>query len=101
MPQFKLERRSAEIDFSEVHFHRVAGSFWLPTEVTVTLDWNGSVLRNKHVYSDFRVFNVDATQRVGNPKDSGRVVEETEDPAPPGKLLETDSGSLGPPAIKP
>ena len=40
-------------------------TLWLPEEVTVTLDWNGKVLRNTHEYSDFKIFNVDASEKIG------------------------------------
>jgi hypothetical protein len=43
---------------------------WLPEEVTVTLDWNGRLLRNKHEYSDFKIFDVDASEKIGKPKAS-------------------------------
>jgi hypothetical protein len=101
LTQMKLEKITTEIDFSEVHFSRVAQSFWLPGEVTVTLDWNGKVLRNKHAYSEFLVFNVDSTQKLGKLKDTGRTAEETADPVPPTNPLKNESLSLAPQASKP
>jgi len=69
LPEVKLEKETTEIDFGENHFKDVAAAFWLPREVTVSVDWNGQSLRNKHEYSDFKVFNVGASQKIGKPKD--------------------------------
>jgi tetratricopeptide (TPR) repeat protein len=76
LPELRLEGEATNIDFKEVHFKSLAGALWLPEEVTVTLDWNGKVLRNTHHYSDFRIFNVDASDKVGTPKVSAKSSEE-------------------------
>ena len=34
------------------------------------------ILRNQHVYSDFLLSNVDATQKIGKPKEAEKTVEE-------------------------
>jgi hypothetical protein len=57
-PKVRLERQTTEIHFKEVAFKHVAAAFWLPQQVTVTVDWRGRTLRNLHRYSDFRLFNV-------------------------------------------
>jgi Tfp pilus assembly protein PilF len=76
IPVVKLQAETTEIEFSEVHFKRLAEGFWLPAEVTVTLDWEGRVLRNRHEYSDFAVFNVDAMQKIASPKDAPPAAQE-------------------------
>jgi hypothetical protein len=70
LPELRLEGEATNIDFKEVHFKTLGGVLWLPDEVTVTLDWNGRVLRNRHEYSDFKIFNVDATEKIGTVKAS-------------------------------
>jgi len=70
LPELGLKRATSTVDFSEVRFGRLQESYWLPKEVTVTLDWNGKVLRNRHAYSGFKIFDVDATEKVGKPKAS-------------------------------
>jgi hypothetical protein len=72
LPEIKLDREAMNIEFNEVHFKALKDSFWLPHEVSVTLNWNGKELRNTHDYSDFKVFNVDASQKIGKPKESAR-----------------------------
>jgi hypothetical protein len=70
LPQFQLERETLDIHFQEVQFVHVKKQFWLPQQVTLVLDWNGKLLRNMHEYSNYQVFNVEASEKVGNPKES-------------------------------
>jgi hypothetical protein len=64
----RLEKETTEIEYSENHFKTISEAFWLPREVKVSVDWNGKSLRNRHQYSDFKLFNVGATERIGKPK---------------------------------
>jgi hypothetical protein len=83
LPELRLEKETLNVDFTEVHFSHLKEAFWLPEEVTVTLDWNGKQLRNKHEYSDFKVFNVEASEKIGKPKasaKSSRGSQESTDP---------------------
>jgi hypothetical protein len=98
LSQIKLEKMTTEINFSEVSFHQVGRRFWLPNQVTVTLDWNGKVLRNKHEYSEFMLFNVDSTEKLGGLKVAVQPAKEIKDPAPPDGPLNKDSLSLVPAA---
>ena len=75
LPIVKLHAETTDIEFSEVHFDRVPDGFWLPAEVTVTLDWQGQHFRNRHEYSDFVVFNVESLQRIAKPKGAPRDSE--------------------------
>jgi tetratricopeptide (TPR) repeat protein len=77
LPELRLEKEAMNIDFREVHFKALDGSLWLPEDVTVTLDWNGRVLRNTHEYSDFKIFNVDSSEKIGKPKESVASSKET------------------------
>lgn len=80
LPEVKLKKETTEIDFGDVHFNRITQGFWLPREVTVTVDWNGRQLRNVHQYSDFKVFNVESSQRIGAPKVQGQASRPAGDP---------------------
>jgi hypothetical protein len=70
LPEVRLERQTTEIDYGEVHFKGLSDAFWLPRSVTVTVGWNGKHLRNEHAYSDFKLFNVATSHKVGKPKES-------------------------------
>jgi len=72
LPDLKLDREVMNVDFNEVHFKHQKEALWLPQEVSVTLNWNGKELRNTHDYSDFKIFNVDASEKIGKPKESAR-----------------------------
>jgi hypothetical protein len=63
-PQSKvrLQKQTTEIHFKEVSFKEVATAFWLPQEVSVTVDWRGRIYRNWHRYSDFKLFNVETKE---------------------------------------
>jgi len=71
--EVKLEKITTDILYGETHFKDVAIGFWVPTEVTVDVDWNGRHLRNEHRYSEFKVFNVEATEKQGTPKELGQA----------------------------
>ena len=78
LPEVRLDKQTTEIEFTETHFKSITEGFWLPREVKVTVDWSGKSLLNKHEYSDFRLFNVGATEKIGNPKQAaGNSSEET------------------------
>ena len=64
LPVVKLQSERTDIDFGAVHFASIPQRFWLPSAVTVDLDWAGQHLRNRHQYSDFVVFNVDALEKL-------------------------------------
>jgi tetratricopeptide (TPR) repeat protein len=68
LPLLKLKAETTKIEFNEVHFNRIREAFWLPADVTVTLDWRGRLLRNQHEYSDFMVFNVESMQKIAKPE---------------------------------
>lgn len=68
LPEISLNKETTEIDLREVHFNQVAQGFWLPQEVTVTVAWKGRLLRNVHEYSDFKIFQVNSTEKTVKPK---------------------------------
>lgn len=52
-PDIRLDRQTTEIEFGEVRFEQVARRLRLPRKVVVTVDWQQTVYRNQHSYSDF------------------------------------------------
>jgi hypothetical protein len=75
-PKSRLERLTTEIQFAEVHFKEVASALWLPHEVVVHVLWKGKVFRNRHHYSDFRFFNVEAAEKRKALESLNRISEE-------------------------
>ncbi len=78
-PEVRLDRQTTDIDYGEVRFSRGSVGFWLPREVTVSVAWNGRHLRNSHHYTNFKVFNVDSTQRLGKLKASAPAADPAAD----------------------
>jgi hypothetical protein len=56
-----LAQQTSDISFSEVKFKDVSHPFYLPREVVVTTKLGGVMLRNRHQYSDYRVFTVESS----------------------------------------
>jgi hypothetical protein len=81
-PLMRLERVNTEIEFSEVQFKKQGTYFWLPADVTVTLDWNGNRLRNRHSYSEFLISDVDSSQKIKMPKNAQKEVPDAGPPTP-------------------
>jgi len=64
-----LQRETTEIAYGEVRFKGNNAGFWVPQQVIVSVDWNGKHLRNEHRYSEFKLFHVDADEKIGKPKE--------------------------------
>lgn len=83
LPQVRLERQTTEIDFGAVHFKKISQEFWLPQRVSVAVDWNGKHLRNEHQYSDFKLFNVNATEKEEQRKEAPPPAKDKTGPSAP------------------
>lgn len=57
-----LNGHSTEIRFAAVPLPGAAQPFWLPREVAVSVDWKGNLFRNRHRYSDYRLFSVQSIE---------------------------------------
>ena len=80
LSEVRLERETTEIDFAPVRFKSISKEFSLPQQVIVTVDWNGKLLRNEHRYSEFKLFNVEAIDKPGKPKELGETSNRALDP---------------------
>ena len=83
LSEVKLERETTEIDFGPVRFKGIGKEFSVPRQVTVTVDWNGKHLRNEHRYSEFKLFNVEAIDKPGKPKELGETSNGASNPQTP------------------
>jgi tetratricopeptide (TPR) repeat protein len=66
---------TTEIDYKPVLFTGNSDALWLPNEVKIMMNWHDSILRNQHLYSDYRLFSVET-------KEERKPVSKTSD-APP------------------
>ncbi|MHB8653759.1 MAG: hypothetical protein ACYDA9_07765 [Terriglobia bacterium] len=62
--KIRLQRQTTEISYDPVQFKQLAMAMWLPSEVAVTVEWRGKTYRNMHKYSEFKLFNIDAKDKV-------------------------------------
>ena len=62
-PRTRLTKQTTDIQYGEVEFKDVAASLWLPTEVTVSVEWKDKTFRNRHRYSDYMMFNVETEEK--------------------------------------
>ncbi|HUI41172.1 MAG TPA: hypothetical protein VL523_04310 [Terriglobia bacterium] len=53
-----LLHQTTQIQFSEFHVPEADSSLWLPLTVTVTTNEDGQIFRNRHRYSNYRLFTV-------------------------------------------
>jgi hypothetical protein len=53
-----LKEATTEFQFAEIRFPESPLVLRLPVEVTVTVNWDGQIFRNRHRYSDYRLFVV-------------------------------------------
>ncbi len=55
----ELNRQTSEIDYRPYRFLTSPKSFFLPSRVTVSIEWRNRRLRNEHIFSRFWLFNVE------------------------------------------
>jgi hypothetical protein len=61
-----LERLTTEIQFGEVRIPQATAALWLPQAVTVTTVNGGQLFRNRHAYSNFRLFTVKSETKAAD-----------------------------------
>ncbi|MGA8489314.1 MAG: hypothetical protein WB711_02765 [Terriglobales bacterium] len=55
-----LQELTAEVDFAETKVAQTASSLWLPHKVIVTPKISGQVFEEEHLYSDYRIYQVES-----------------------------------------
>jgi len=69
-PRVGLHRATTIVTFAPVGFHSSAGSaFWLPHEVSVSIDLDKYTFLNRHLYSEYQVFTVSTGQKTPQPSE--------------------------------
>ena len=69
LPQIALTHEHFAIDYEPVQFHS-GQRLWLPQTAQLYVERKGKRFYRRHVYSDFRLFNVDASQKIQAPAQS-------------------------------
>jgi len=64
LPEVQLSRETTDIDYAPHHFASSPQTFYLPTRVTVSVEWERKRLRNEHIFSRFWLFKVDVKDQI-------------------------------------
>jgi hypothetical protein len=66
-PQIGLESSASDLEFGPVVFKGIPQAFWLPREVAITTRYGSKIYRNRHLYSDYKLFTVESYDKVKRP----------------------------------
>jgi tetratricopeptide (TPR) repeat protein len=75
VPQINLRREHFAIDYQAVTFPKHKTTLWLPESVNAYFQYRDHYYHNYHHFSQFQLFSVDASQRIGQPKETGQTKE--------------------------
>ena len=67
-PSGSLREQTTDIYYQETRFDKIPQSFWLPKEVTITWSFPTVMCKNRHRYSDFRLFSVETNYKIDKPQ---------------------------------
>lgn len=70
LPEVALTREHFVIDYQPVRFRSTGQQLWLPQTAEMYVERKGKRFYRRHIYSDFMLFNVDATQHIRPPAES-------------------------------
>jgi tetratricopeptide (TPR) repeat protein len=68
-----LRRVHFAIDYQLVSFRTHKAELWLPENVDTYIQYRGHFLHHYHHFSNFKLFWVGATQKIGDPKDAQKL----------------------------
>jgi hypothetical protein len=64
LPEIALTHEHFTIDYQAVRFRSTGQQLWLPQTAELYVERKGKRFYRRHIYSDFMLFNVDASQRI-------------------------------------
>lgn len=70
IPQIQLTKEHIAIKYAPVEFLNQKMRIWLPQEAELYVERHGHRYHRRHVYTDFKLFNVDTAQNLEAPKGS-------------------------------
>jgi hypothetical protein len=66
-PAGPVQGQATKVNYQELQFEGMPHSFWLPDEVSVNLKVRGVSCRNRHLYSDYKLFDVQSDYKITSP----------------------------------
>jgi hypothetical protein len=70
IPQIQLTKEHVAVKYAPVEFLNQKMRIWLPQEAELYVERRGHRYHRRHVYTDFKLFNVDTAQNLEAPKGS-------------------------------
>jgi hypothetical protein len=70
VPQIELTRERLAVTYAPVKFVSTGQELWLPHEAELYVERRGKRYCRRHTFSDFRLFNVETSQTLQQPKSS-------------------------------
>jgi hypothetical protein len=62
-----VRSQTTDVRYWKVQFEGVPNSFWPPCEVTADVNVNGKIYRNRHEYSDYKLFDIQTDYNIALP----------------------------------
>jgi len=70
IPEIALTHEHFAIEYQPVQFRSTGQQLWLPQTAELYVERKGKRFYRRHIYSDFRLFNVDFSQQIQAPSQS-------------------------------
>jgi hypothetical protein len=97
LPEIALTLEHFTIDYQPVRFQSTGQQLWLPQVAEIYVERKNKRFYRRHVFSDFRLFNVDTSQKIRTPSESFSFTN-TSDRDIGGELtIERNNSSVGGP----
>jgi tetratricopeptide (TPR) repeat protein len=81
IPNLELVRDHLLVDYGPINFAEGKTRLWLPWSAEMYLELHGKRYHHKHILSDYMLFGVDTSHKIGRPKNA--PPEEAPQDAPP------------------
>jgi hypothetical protein len=77
VPEIRLMRDHQLIEYGPVDFRNATTRLWLPKSADWYCSLSGQRYHRRHTFSNFLLFSVDDTQKIGKPTEAERRQTET------------------------
>ena len=70
LPAIRLKAEHDIIEYAPVKFTKNNQELWLPASAELFVDFHGHRIHRRHSFRDYRLFSVDSTQKISDPKEA-------------------------------
>lgn len=89
--ELELSRDHLEVDYGPVNFLNGKSQLWLPWNAEMYMELHGRRYHHKHLLSNYMLFGVDTSNKIGKPKDIDPKSSADPQPPPQGQPLRDSS----------